>query len=206
MKWSYLLTAGAFVGVFSLGALFAPIGTPSAKINQPEANNNFSFVQMANEEVNPKQGETCPMTGESMGKRAGMGMMGGMMGGMMNSMDEVISEELGMKVDEFQAARLEGKTVAEIAEEKGVTVKELVKVLIDSRKSELSQFVKEGKLTQEQLDNMLKNMETRMEQTLANDGIGPMQGRGMGMGMGHGGGCGNNTETQQTQTGTGTEL
>jgi hypothetical protein len=204
MKWSYIFTAGAFAGVFSLGALFAPIGTPSAKVNQPEATQKFSFVQLTNEEVNPKQGETCPMTGESRGNRAGMGMMGGMMGGMMNSMDEVISEELGMNVDEFQSARLEGKTVAEIAEEKGVTVKELVKVLIDSRKSELSRFVKEGKLTQEQLDNMLKNMETRMEQAIANDGIGQMQGRGMG--MGHVGGCGNNTETQQTQTGTGTEL
>jgi hypothetical protein len=199
MKWSYLLTAGAFVGVFSLGAMFTPINTPSAIENQQVSVNGFSVDQTANEKdsLQPEQGEiTCPMTGEPMGQRAGRGMMGGMMG----SMNEVISKELGLTTEEFQAASLEGKTIAEMAEEKGITVKELVKAVVESRKSELNQLVKDGKLTQEQMDNMLKNMETRMEQSFEQNNTGPMNGRGMGMGQR--GKCIDNTEIQQSQTGT----
>lgn len=201
MKRKYLLAAGTLVGVFSLGAMFAPINTPSAVENQQKSLNGLSVVQTADEKeaLQPDQGEfTCPMTGEQMGNSARMGMMNGF--GMMGTMNGLIAEELGMTVEDFQAARTEGKTIAEIAKEKGISVKELVKAVIDSRKNELTQLVKEGKLTQEQMDNMLKNMETRMEQSFEQNGTGPMLGNGKGMGQR--GNCIENSEAQPTQTGT----
>ncbi len=199
MKWSYLLTAGAFVGVFSLGAMFAPIGKPSANVNEQAVSNNLSVVQTAdNKEATQKgqDGFTCQMTGEPMGNRSGMGMMG--------SMKESVADALGMSVDDYLAARKDGKSIADLAKEKGVKVKEIVKVMTDSRKTELEKLVKEGKLTQEQMDNMLKNMESMMEQAIERNGMGPMHGRGMGMGQG--GRCGSDQDNQQSQTGNGTNL
>jgi hypothetical protein len=199
MKWNYLLSAGALVGVFSLGAMFAPIDKPLATVNQPQKNSNLSFVQTTNGKENPQQGETdftCPNTGQAMGTRSGMGMM--------SSLNEVISQVLGMTIDEFQAALREGKSVAELAEEKGVKVKDLVKVILEFRKNDLAQLVKDGELTQNQMDNMLKNMETMMEQAIEMDIMGPLNGTGMGMGQE--GGCSADSETQQSQTGMGVHL
>lgn len=203
MKWNYLLSAGALVGVFSLGAMFAPIDKPLATVNQQQKNSNLSFVQTTNGKENPQQGETdftCPKTGQTLGTRSGMGMMGEMM----SSMKEVISKELGMTITEFQATLMEGKSVAQIAEEKGVKVKVLVKVILESRKNDFAQLVREGELTQNQMDNMLQNMETMMEQAIEMGTMGPMNGRGVGMGQE--GGCSANSETQQAQTGMGVDL
>ncbi|CAH2713676.1 hypothetical protein BACCIP111895_00830 [Neobacillus rhizosphaerae] len=201
MKWSYLLTAGAFVGVFSLGAMFAPIGKPSANVNEQAISNNLSVVQTADKKEAPQQGQadfTCPMTGEPMGNRSGMGMS------MRGSMKESVADALAMSVDDYLAARKEGKSIADLAEEKGVKVKDIVKVMTESRKTELEKLVKEGNLTQEQMDNMLKNMEYMMEQAIERNDMGSMHGRGMGMGQG--GGCGSYPDNQQFQTGNGTNL
>ena len=197
MKWSYLLTAGAFVGVFSLGAMFTPIGKPSANVNEQAVSNNLSVVQTADKREAPQQEQadfTCPMTGEPMGNRSGMGMMG--------SMNESVADALGMSVDDYLAARKEGKSIAAMAEEKGVNVKDIVKVVTESRKTELEKLVKEGKLTQEQMDNMLNNMEYMMEQAIERNDTGSMHG----MGMGQGGRCGGKHDNQQFQTGNGTNL
>lgn len=203
MKWNYLLSAGVLVGVFSLGAMFAPNDKSLATVNQQQKNNNLSFVQTTNEKENPQQEETdfaCPKDGQAMGTRSGMGMMGEMM----SSMKEVISKELGMTITEFQDSLMEGKSVADIADEKDVKVKDLVKVILESRKNDLSQLVKAGELTQNQMDNMLKNMEAMMEQAIEMDKMGPMNGRGMGIGQE--GGCSASSETQQSQTEIGADL
>ncbi|WHY75296.1 DUF2680 domain-containing protein [Neobacillus sp. WH10] len=199
MKWSYLLTAGAFVGVFSLGAMFSPIGKPSANVNEQAVSSNLTVVQTADKKDDLQQEQadfTCPMTGEPMGNRSGMGMMG--------LMKESVADVLGMSVDDYLAARKEGKSITDLAEEKGVNVKDIVKVVTESRKTELEKLVKEGKLTQEQMDNMLNNMEYMMEQAIERKDTGLMHGHGMGMGQG--GRCGSNHDNQQFQTGNGTNL
>lgn len=120
------------------------------------------------------------------------------------SMPKVIAGALGMTEDELQAERAGGKSVADLAKEKGVSVDKIKDEMIKERKAQLAQLVKDGKITQEQMDAMLKNMETMMDQAIQRDTVGPMNGRGGKMGMGNGGGgCGAMGNQQQTETGSG---
>lgn len=175
MKMNYFLAAGAFVGFFSLGAMFAPISNSSATGIFPMDSKNMSVIQTANENGLPQQDQeefTCPKTGEAMGNKAGMGMAG--------SMKEVISEALGITVDEYQQARLKGLSIKDLAEQKGVKAEEIIQLMIESKKVQLEILVKEGKLTQEQLDRVLENIKTMMDQVIERDGL--MRECGMGQG------------------------
>lgn len=179
MKWKYLLAGGTIVGAFALGAMFAPINEPSAVTN---ADKQLPLVQTADEKGNTEvetENYTCPMTGAPMGKGAGMGM-GHYFAGTMHS---VIADALGMTEEELQSARSEGKSVADLAKEKGVKVEDLVSKMVESRKAQLDQLVKDGKMTQEQMDAMLKNMEAMMKTGIERDFAGPMHGNSGGMGM-----------------------
>ena len=196
MKWKHFLIGGAFVGAFSLGAYAAPLHESQANTNGISVGKNLATVQTANESITPAQGQdnfTCPMTGTAMGNGAGMGKL------FAGTMPKTIAEALGMTVDELQAARAGGKSVADLAKEKGIKLGDLTDKMITERKSQLEQLVKDGKITQEQMDTMLNNMKTMMEQAIERDTIGPMNGRGGRMGNGHGGNwSGNNTNQQPT--------
>ncbi|WP_019155078.1 hypothetical protein [Robertmurraya massiliosenegalensis] len=203
MKWSYLLTTTAFVGFFSLGVMVTPNGMSSATVKQQDASKGLSVIQTVDEQESNQEGETewiCPVTGESNGMRTGMGMTGGMM----TSMSELLSDGLGMTIEEFQTARMEGKSVAEMVEEKGIKFEDLVKAVIEERKSELAQQVNDGVLTQDQMENRLRNMETMMNRAFEQDGTGHM--RGSKMGMKQGSRWSNDAKPQQTQIGTGTQF
>ena len=63
--------------------------------------------------------------------------------------------------------------------------------------SQLEQLVKDGKITQEQMDSMLNNMETMIKQAIERDTIGPMNGRGGRMGIENGGNGSGNFANQQ---------
>lgn len=176
MKWKNLLIGGALVGAFSLGAMFAPINELAANTKNAPANDTVPLA--ANEDT---AAYTCPMTGAEMGK--GAGMMGNYSSG---TMPEVIAEALGMTVDELHAARGEGKSIAVIAEEKGMAVDTLIGKMIEARKAELEQLVTDGNITEEQMNLMLENMKARMKIAIEREDTGPLNGRGNGMGMGQG--------------------
>jgi hypothetical protein len=182
MKYKNLLIGGTLVGAFGLGAMFAPIGNPSATTEgQPVG--KWPLVQTAIENETP-QAEAgsfvCPTTGTPMCRGAGMGKY------FAGTMLQVIADALGITVDELKAARSEGKSVADIAAEKGVKVDDIVAKMIEVRKATLEQLVKDGKITPEQMDAMLEKMEARMKRALERDPVGPMNGRGI---MGGRGGC-----------------
>lgn len=190
MKWRHFLIGGAFVGAFSLGAYAAPLNESQANTSGISVSKNLAAVQTANESTTPQQGQdnfTCPMKGTAMGQ-----LFAG-------TMPNIIAEALGMTVDELQAARAGGKSVADLAKEKGIKVDDLTNKMLNAKKSQLEQLVKDGKITQEQLDIMLNNMKTMMKQAIERDTIGPMNGSGGRMGIGHGGKwSGNNTNQQPT--------
>jgi len=192
MRFRNLIIGGAFLGVFTLGAMFAPIGESTATNNSSSNNGKLSAVPVVNEKDAP-QGDsseyTCPMTGEPMGSGAGMGMH------MNGSMFEVIADSLSMTVDELQAAQSQGKSVAAIAEEKGVTVEALTTKVFEARKAALEQLVKDGKLSQQQMDTMLDHMKGRIQSMIENDSFGSMMNGSNGM-MGKGR-WNNNVETTQ---------
>ena len=188
MKWKYILVGGAIAGAFTIGAVLAPIGVPSAITNVSTGMKNIAVVQTSNEKETPQnktENYTCPMTGNAMGSGMGMGNY------FSGSMSNIIADALNMTVDELQSARNDGKSVAELAKDKGVKTEDLLAKMIQSRKTELEQLVKEGKITQIQMDNMLKNMETMMKTAIERDTVGPMNGKGRGM---MGGRFTNNTE------------
>ena len=114
------------------------------------------------------------------------------------TMPQVIADALGITVDELQAARNEGKSVAAIAEEKGINIGELTNKMVEARKADLEKLVKDGKITQEQMDAMLENMTAMMKAAIERDTVGGMNDRGDGMGLGQGRGFHNGMMNNQS--------
>lgn len=115
------------------------------------------------------------------GGRMGGGMMGSEGYGPMHEyMQAALADQLGMTVDELNAAHADGKTFWQIAEEKGFTVEQAQQLMLDARATALDAMVADGTITQEQAEWMKQR--------------GGMMGGGRGMGSG---GCmgGNGTGT-----------
>ncbi len=67
-----------------------------------------------------------------------------------------IATLLGMTPDQIWAERVQGKTLADIAKDKGVDTQKLVDALVASQKTMLDQAVTDNRLTQAQADKWLK--------------------------------------------------
>ena len=107
----------------------------------------------------------------------------GMCGGSWESYD-AIAKALGLTPEQLFSELHAGKTLDEIAEEKGVDLQKVQDAAkaaqVEAMKASIQQAVKDGKLTQEQADWLLKGLEL---------GFMPMGrglGRGFGRGFGHG--------------------
>jgi len=119
-----------------------------------------------------------------MGGGFGRGMMGrgmmdrgwGMMGDSEDSLIAIAADKLGMTVDELTTQLKDGKTVADLAKEKGVDLQTIVDAFMAARQETLNQAVTDGKITQEQADQMLENMRDMIEDHL--NGEMPMYGPG----------------------------
>ena len=104
-----------------------------------------------------------------------------------------LSSILKMSPDEFRDARRSGKTIAEIAKEKGLTEEQLKERVVAQRKLQVEQLLKDGKITQEQADYCFENMGKRMPGSGGQGQRGNKQGRGCrGGGQGRGRGFANN--------------
>ncbi len=119
----------------------------------------------------------------------GRGMMGEMMDDSKDSLIAVAADKLGMNVDELKTQLKDGKTVADLAKEKGVELQTIVDAFMAARQETLNQAVTDGKMTQEQADKMLENMREMIEEHL--NGEMPMYGHG-GRGMMDDCDCGGN--------------
>ncbi len=75
-------------------------------------------------------------------------------GPMHEYMQAELAEQLGVTVDELNAAHAEGKTFWQIAEEKGFTVEQAQQMMTVARNAALDAMVADGTLTQEQADWM----------------------------------------------------
>lgn len=216
MTGKKFLLGGAFAGVFLLGVMFSPIGEPAAnEVRKAQgAGQSYQVVQTAdNTTETPNQeseGYISPNTGEQMGRGQGMGMGMGRGQGMGNgaamgaqfsmNMLELIADALGLTVDELQTATIEGKSVVNLAGEKGIAVEELVAKMVEARKTELEQLVKDGTLTETQMKTMLANMEAMLENAVERGMVGPMNGRRGGPGKCMGQGQTNNEASPTNQS------
>jgi hypothetical protein len=101
-------------------------------------------------------------------------------GGMHEQIWTAVAQKLGMTYDELTQAVQNGRTIAQLAEAKGVKLEDLQKAATDAAKAALDDLVKQGTLTQVQADWMLDRMDDM-----------PMFGFGAGNGLGFGPGTGN---------------
>ena len=98
----------------------------------------------------------------------GMGGFGrggfGWAGGGPWTMFDTAAEALGLTPEEFFAELRAGKSPAEIAEEQGVDVEALYDAVnaarVEAKKLAIEQAVEEGRMTQEQADQMLERLES----------------------------------------------
>lgn len=110
---------------------------------------------------------------------------------------EITSELTGKTVEELSSERAVGKTYGTIANEAG-KLEEFKAQMLEQKKAILDQRVKDGRLTQEQADeiyNSMKNNQAACDGTGSagmgkRSGAGFGQGNGMGKGQGGRGGAG----------------
>ena len=73
------------------------------------------------------------------------------------------AEALGLTEDELRAAlEADGATLAEVAEDEGVEVETLVDALVTAAEERIAEAVDEGRLTQDEADERLADLATRI--------------------------------------------
>lgn len=125
------------------------------------------------------QGGFGAANGSQQGPMMGMGPR---WGGAAGSLVTVAAAQLGMTPAELLVELQAGKTIAQVAGEKGVAVETIVEAFVAGRAEQLAQLVANGQLTQEQADAMLATMRTNVTARLSEpwSAGGPGQGRGPG--------------------------
>jgi hypothetical protein len=83
-----------------------------------------------------------------------------------------VAKELGLTYAQLEE-QIKTKTLAQLAQEKGVTLEKLQAVLKSAHQAALDKLVEEGKLTREQADGMLQRMEAMGWPMLGGQGYGP---------------------------------
>ena len=73
-----------------------------------------------------------------------------------------VAESLGIGEDELRAALADGQTIADVAEEQGVDVQDVVDDIVAAQRERLDEAVAEGDLTQEEADEFLAGAEERV--------------------------------------------
>jgi polyhydroxyalkanoate synthesis regulator phasin len=96
---------------------------------------------------------------------------------------EAIAEALGISQDQLMEELSGGKSLAEVAEDHGMSVDAFTEALRSQVKAQLDSFVADGKLTQDQADAMFQRIEENIDGIVSGQGVpgsfgGPGRGRG----------------------------
>jgi polyhydroxyalkanoate synthesis regulator phasin len=127
-------------------------------LDQAVAEGNLTQEQADRMRERPEEGFGPGMRGPR-----GFGMRGPDMGGgdPESSPVAIAAEALGMTADELLTELQGGKSIADVANERGVDPQTIADSILASMKDNLAQAVADGKITQEQADQMLSRMEER---------------------------------------------
>ena len=160
---------GAAILVGALMALIAGTALAAGPVTPP--GQGFGPGRSSDSAVTPETG-VCPGMGAGGMRRGGVPEWAGQ--------SDVVAGFLGLTEEELHAARLEGKSLADIA---GPKKDELISAMLDAKKDALTQLVDEGKLTSEQAELMIQNMTSRIETMVNRTDVGPAFGQGGARGM-----------------------
>jgi hypothetical protein len=172
------LGAGVLIGSIAHGTAFAqgPTATPPA----------FGPGWMMGR--GPAAGQAYTGTVPFAGQGFGPGMMGAARGyGYDQVMIPSLAKALGLSVDQLNAELKAGKTVQQLAQEKGISTEKLVADVLAAHKEYLQKLVSDGKLTQQQADWMIQRMESIQNHPCLTGDVVPGQGLQGGFGRGRGG-------------------
>ncbi len=122
--------------------------------------------------------------------RPGFGRRGDFGMGMGGNMLTIVAEQLGIEETELWTELQAGKSIAQLAEEKGVSTEAIVEAIGAAHQAVLDSAVEAGTLTQEQADARLELMNSHIQAMLDGTmmpggmmgGFGPRGDMGMGMG------------------------
>ncbi|MGY1731653.1 hypothetical protein ACI798_09025 [Geodermatophilus sp. SYSU D01045] len=130
-----------------------------------------SITQEQADEVAATLSDAGAWHGGPGGRHGGWGGWGG--GGF-----PVAAETLGLSEEELRTAlEAEGATLASVAEDRGVAVADLVAALVGAAEERIATAVEEGRLTQEEADERLADLEARVTEFVQSaDGDGPWWG------------------------------
>ncbi len=104
-----------------------------------------------------------------------------------NALDTDIANFISVTIDDLRTARESGKSLATIATEHGKTEDALIQFVISKETANLDSLLKDGKITQVQYDNAVKDMATRVKEMVERTETGkPGFANGMGKGFGRG--------------------
>ena len=130
----------------------------------------------------------APGNGETQEYCGGIGWHGYNGNGGMCS--EAVSDLLGLTPEELHELRLEGNSLADIAEIKGVSVDVLIDAIMADKATAVQARVQEGTLTQERANLMIQQMTQRTEQAVNRTAVGPAEWSRGGNRMNGSGACG----------------
>lgn len=72
-----------------------------------------------------------------------------------------VADALGMSAEDLRAALADGATIAEVAQEQGVDVQDVIDAMVTAHRERVDEKVADGTLTQEQADEILARAEER---------------------------------------------
>lgn len=117
--------------------------------------------------------------GNAQGLCSGMGRNSG-------SLAATVADILGISINDLAAARQTGKSLNDIASEKGMSQEQLVDSVLAKRQQSLAQALQDQKITQDQYNKCVQQMKENIEKNLARTDIGPNSKGKVKMGQGNG--------------------
>jgi len=109
--------------------------------------------------------------GKCNGTGDGRGYGGGMGPGYATA-QQAIADTLGLTTEQLQQERAAGKTVAELAQEKGLALEQIQNAVRTAREATVEDALAAGKMTQERAQVMLQQMEENQARAGECDGTG----------------------------------
>jgi len=117
--------------------------------------------------IGPTPPNSVSAYGQGYGMKIGMGYANdSSWAGPQNSLVAVAAHVLGMSQSDL-VAELSDKTIAQVAQEKGVALDKIVDAFLAPRVTALQSAVEDGRLTQAQADQMLAIMKTHVTEQLS---------------------------------------
>ncbi len=139
------------VAGIAVGALFSPIGIASAA-EDPSTDEQTSSEDGTREK--PTDAEREARKAQRQEQR--------------EARKAAVAEILGISVEDLEAAKEDGKTLAEIADENGVERADLVASLVAAAEERVDQAVADGKFDEEKAAEIKENLEERVENRIDN--------------------------------------